>query len=105
MIQGAFSFGEPRPKSEQRLAFEKFHEENPHIYHHLVGLCRILQEHGHNKGGIRMVWEKLRWDSRVHTIRIDDYKLNNNHCGFYARLVMDENDDLDDFFDLREMKH
>jgi hypothetical protein len=80
--------------------FREFHEENPHVYEEIVRLCRKAKERGRQRWGIGGVFEVLRW-SWLKTTG-EEFKLNNNHRAFYARLVMEREPDLAGFFQLRE---
>ena len=48
-------------------AFYKFHDNNPEVYSHLVRLARQAKARGHNKVGIRMLWEVMRWETPAAT--------------------------------------
>ena len=83
--------------------FFTFHKSNQHVYKNLVAMARqYRRRHGKNsKVGIKMLWEKLRWDYRMSTEH-GEFKLNNNYPSYYARLIMQATDDLDGVFELRE---
>ena len=49
------------------------------------------------------LFEVIRWH-RALTTKGDDFKLNNNHAPFYARLIMSKEADLEEFFNIREQK-
>lgn len=82
--------------------FRTFHRENPHVY---VALCRLAREYqhaGHDKGSIAMLFEVLRWQTDL-TTRGDKFLLNNSWRSRYARLIANLEDDLDGFFETREL--
>lgn len=81
--------------------FERFHQENPHVYDEVVTLCRQAKRAGRNRWSINGVFEVLRW-SWMET-QADDFKLNNVYRARYARLVMEIEPDLKDFFTTREL--
>ncbi len=80
--------------------FEAFHRMNPHVYKSVVAVSLDLKERGFRKGGMKMVFERLRWLYAIQTVG-EDYKLNNNYTAYYARLVMETVPDLDGFFETR----
>lgn len=83
--------------------FRVFHGENPHVYDALRTICLELREKGITRFGIRTVWERLRWLSKFSTKhRANDYKLNDHHTRFYARLLMDQEPELKGFFETRD---
>lgn len=84
--------------------FEQFHRANPFVYSELVRRARRLKRRGWKKAGIGMLWEVLRWRMMLSTKTADGFKLNNNFRSRYARLIMEENDDLDGFFETRELR-
>lgn len=55
-----------------------------------------------------MDWEKAivmetRWETRKHTIS-HDFKINNNFCSRYARMIHDRNPHWGQVFELRKLK-
>jgi hypothetical protein len=82
--------------------FRQFHEANPQIFDRLVELARKAKFWGRRHYGIAALWEVMRWDffSKVNS-PIDEFKLNNNHRAYYARLIMATCPDLDGFFHTR----
>lgn len=84
-------------------AFWSFHTENPHVYELLVRLAREWRRTVGDKLGIKALFERARWESRIVT-RGEEYSLNNNYTAFYARLIMAQERDLKGIFNLREQK-
>lgn len=83
--------------------FHAFHEANPHVYKSLVRLARRYKARQHSrKLGISMLFELLRWDHMMTTTGDAEFKLNNNFRAYYARLIMDAEDDLRGIFNVRE---
>lgn len=85
-------------------AFEAFHTANPWVYDALVTLARDLRARGHERVGMKMLFEVLRWNWMLTTSSPDGFKLNNNMTSRYARLIMDNEPDLAGVFELRELK-
>lgn len=96
-------YGEAPPELTLREKFERFHADNPHVYDAIVRLCFELKESGVHRIGIKAIFEQLRWRYRIQT-QGDEYQLNNNHAPYYARLVMEQNPELDGVFELRRQK-
>lgn len=85
--------------------FETFHKKNPHVYTNLCIMARDLKAIGHKRCAIKMLWEVLRWQGMLNTTDPNSqYKLNNNYTSRYARMVMDNNPDLADFFKVRVLQ-
>lgn len=94
----------PRPDDdESRIAerFAAFHRANPHVYVELLRLAREAKARGVRKFGIGMLFEVLRWNGTDTASR--DFKLNNDFRSRYARMI-DGEQDLAGFFDLRELR-
>ncbi len=95
----------PRATSEaaaisiEPSTFAQFHATNPDVYRRLVELARYANGQG-KRVGIRLLWERLRWDATFET-EAADWKLNNNFTGDYARLIMEEERDLAGYFEVR----
>lgn len=96
----------PAPSAAHRAptaeeAFVAFHRDNPHVLDIVIREARRARAAGSNVGGIRMIWERLRWLLTVETKAPDGFKLNNNLHAFYARAAMAAAPDLAGFFVLR----
>ena len=85
-------------------SFEQFHAEHPEIYILLVALCRDVKRRGINRYSIKAVWERARWHYIVDKGN-RDFALNNNFTAPYARLIMQQESDLQGFFETRERVH
>ena len=83
--------------------FRKFHRENPDVYSELVKISRQLKLRGRDHYGIKALFEVVRFHR---AIRTNDpvFKLNNNFTALYARLIMNQESDLSDFFETRVRK-
>jgi len=84
--------------------FLKFHEENPEIYIELVNLARQAKKYGRRKMGMKAIWEIMRWERMIQTKDATGYKLNNDYTSRYSRLIMENENDLKDFFETRKLR-
>jgi hypothetical protein len=87
-------------KGSIEARFEAFHRHNPHVYASIVEIALDLKSRGFQKGGMKMIFERLRWLYALRT-RGDSYKLNNYYTAYYARLVMATVPSLAGFFEVR----
>lgn len=85
-----------------RKEFDNFHFNNPHVYTEIVRLARQVKKRGHKRYGIKAIFEVIRFHSIMET-RGDPFKINNNYAPYYSRMVMNENKDLEGFFQLRSI--
>lgn len=86
-------------------AFNAFDAANPHVYDNLVRLTKRLRTAGRRRVGIGHLFEVLRWEYAIQTDHKESqYTLNNNFRSRYARKIIDENPDLQDMFEIRELK-
>jgi hypothetical protein len=83
--------------------FAKFHSANPHVYEALKKLALDLVERGHERIGIGMLFEVLRWQHAMRTTD-PDFKLNNIYRSRYARLLMDQEPRLAGVFETRRLQ-
>jgi len=91
-------------QSELDDAFYDFHEANPHVYRMLVAMARRLKARGIDHYSIRKLWHVMEWEYIFKVSANSDFKLNNNYTSRYARLIMEQEPDLDGFFEVRERK-
>lgn len=91
--------------SQHKEAFRRFHEENPHVYERLKRLAFRLKVRGVQRYGMKALWEVLRYEEAIDTrAAAGSYRLNNNLTARYARLLMEQEEDLAGFFELRERR-
>jgi len=83
-------------------AFWQFHRENPNVYRELVRLARQMKGAGRTRYGIASLFEVVRWHRALVTTDLD-FKINNSYRSRYARLIMDTEPDLKDFFETRRL--
>lgn len=85
--------------------FEEFHRLNPWVYAQLVRLARDLVARGHQRLGIGMLWEVLRWQyMRTTYDNNSTFKLNDHYRSRYSRLIQNAEPDLVDVFVTRELR-
>lgn len=82
--------------------FNVYHAENPHVYALFLKYAREVKSKGYDRFSAKAIFERLRWHLNFETKSNDTFKLNNSYTAYYARKAMDENKDLDSFFQLRE---
>lgn len=92
------------PSREDRdieARFREFHEANPQVYRELVKRARQIKERGFERYSMKTLMEVTRWHAHLTTTG-EPFKLNNSYTAHYARLIMEQEDDLRDFFETRE---
>ena len=82
-------------------AFWQFHWSNPDVYDELRKLARTLMNHGRKHYGISALFEVVRYHRALKTTD-PVFKLNNNHRALYARLLMEREYELQNFFETRD---
>jgi hypothetical protein len=90
-----------QPEATIAQRFARFHDDNPQVYSMLVSLARGLRARRPRKLGISMLFEVLRWQYYVQTDTDEDYNLNNDFRAPYARLIMEQEPDLQAAFNIR----
>ncbi len=83
--------------------FLNFHARNPKVYElfQLFATQAILA--GRKVLSAGLIFERIRWETMVITTD-PDFKLNNNHRAYYARLWMDDHPDADGTFRTRQVR-
>jgi hypothetical protein len=66
--------------------FEDFHAKNPWVYQALRHLMAEAVRKNVKKIGIKLLYERLRWDV-ITTTTATDFKLNDHFTSRYARLL------------------
>lgn len=83
--------------------FEDFHRLNPWV---LVALERLTIDYlsrGHQRIGLKMLVEVLRWQYARSTTG-DEFRLNNTYSSRYARMLIDRHPEWAGVFQTRELK-
>lgn len=83
--------------------FNQFNHDNPSVYRSLVKLAREARSMGKRKISIELLINRVRWDIWMATTDTD-FKINNNYKSRYARLIMQNEYDLRDIFNTRELR-
>ena len=85
--------------------FRRFHEQYPEVYQMLRHFAYEWRAAGHGRCGIKMLWERVRWEVGIEGLPgTEDFKLNNNYHSRYARLLMRREPRLAGFFETRELR-
>lgn len=83
--------------------FWRFHKGHPEVYRQLVGMSREAVGAGRDRLAIGMLFEVIRWHRVIEPDSTEEFKLNNNYRSRYARLIMEQEPDLDGVFATREL--
>lgn len=85
--------------------FRDFHHDNPGVYNELVSMARQVKARGYHRIGIELIWSAFRWNRMMRTTP-DEYgfKLNDHFRSRYARMIMRNEPDLADFFQIRTLR-
>lgn len=83
--------------------FLAFHEANPQVYNALRRLCLDRRRRGYDSWSIKCAWEILRWLGEMQTSG-DEFLLPNSYHSRYARLLMEQEPELDGFFVTRNLR-
>jgi hypothetical protein len=83
--------------------FARFNAGNPQVYDSLVSLARQFRSRQPDaKLGIAMLYEVLRWNYYMATDSEEPYKLSNDFRACYARLIMEQEEDLAGIFQTKK---
>ena len=85
------------------IEFWIFHFTNPHVYKLFCHFTRQAITRGYKRFSVSMVIERVRWETMVVTTD-PDFKINNNHRAYYARLWMHDNPEYGEFFETRVVR-
>ena len=85
--------------------FIRFHRDNPEIYDLYVKYAFQLRDAGRENYGSKAIVERIRWHVNVETQSKDEFKINNNHTAYYARMVMIDYPELKGYFRLRSARN
>lgn len=81
--------------------FWAFHTAHPEVYEELREMALRLRRQGRKHYGIKALYEIVRFNKAISARSSADWKLNNNFTSLYARLLMQKESSLKDFFRTR----
>jgi hypothetical protein len=83
--------------------FRLFDQANPHVYQVLEQMALDLAARGHQRIGVKMLWETLRYRYAMQTSGDEDYCLDNNYTSRFARKLA-RNPMLAERIEMRQLK-
>lgn len=83
--------------------FKEFHKNNPRVFELFEQFARTAKTRGSRRCfGARMIGERIRWYTAVETDSDDEYRINDHHWPYYARLLMLRYPEFDGYFERRD---
>lgn len=95
------------PQPTIRARFLAFDAANPFVYTLLCRFARMVKSKGIQHYSMQALMEQVRWHvtfEKSAYVPSGAFKLNNDFCAHYSRLVMANEPDLDGMFALRILK-
>ena len=89
------------PTAEEK--FRRYHRDNPHVFQLFKRFANEVRLAGHRRYSAVAIVNRIRWHFSVET-KGDSFKMNNNYTAFYARLLVQNYPEFEDFFEFREQK-
>ena len=74
-------------KSTNTCEFIDFHLDNPRVWVLYHNFAKDMIHRGHKKLSSEMLINRVRWETMIDTTD-KQFKINNNHKPFYARLLL-----------------
>ncbi len=98
-----------RPEYAPELSIQDrfllFHETNPWVFKALVDLAYALRNRGHRRFGVKLLFERLRFEYLLTTNDpTSSWRLNNNMTSRYARMLIENVPELADCIETRELR-
>ena len=90
-------------REEDKIAanFATFHTANPWVYTRLRDLALNMKRAGVDHYGISGLYETLRYEASLTAKDAEGFKLNNNYAALYARMLAQNESELQEFFKFR----
>ena len=95
--------GELFPTKERFHAFVEFHQGNPHVYQMFKRFAKQAKSAGRPRFGAHAIGERIRWYTQIETSDTE-FKLNDHHLPYYARLLMLREPEFNGFFETRDAR-
>jgi hypothetical protein len=83
--------------------YERFNQDNPHVIETLEKMATRWLER-HQKVGVKMLVEALRWNTGFRTEGDPDFKLNDKYTSRYARELLRRHPEWQGRIDTRQLR-
>ena len=94
-----------RPGLQRRFEEWLATDDGQAVYEHVRGRALRLRRRGWRRFGMKALWEAARYDRALEVgPDAEGWKVNNNYHSRLARRLMDEEPELQGFFELRELR-
>ena len=90
-------------ESKLKAAWTECKRKNPRLLPHLARIALELKHRGHSRYSMDGLFHIARWETGLSTGDLN-LKMNNNHCAFAARDLMEQYPQLEGFFQTREQR-
>lgn len=99
-------FTPPPPSKSDTLQarWQQVKQQQPELLDRCYALCKRAQARGFKRWSADAMFHVLRFETGISTDDKTGLKINNDYTAFIARDLMDQNPDLNGFFQLREQK-
>ena len=87
-----------------RNGFNKFNEENPHIYKEFEKQAFIAIDKGLKKMSSKLIINFIRWNEFLRTTD-QNFKINDAYQSYYARHFIELHPEYKDYFDFRKLRN
>jgi hypothetical protein len=95
--------GEPLRTIQQQ--FEEFHARNPEVFALLERFTQEAVDRGRKRLGIRMLYERVRWEVYIQTEDANsDFKINDHYHSRYVRRLIKVHPEWEHLFELRKLR-
>jgi hypothetical protein len=85
--------------------FKEYHSKNPDVYKQFVRITREAHNKGKETLSIWLVANVVRWYVYMNTTDPNsEFKISNDYLSRYARLIMDQELDLQGIFKTKRLK-
>lgn len=97
-------------RTEKLARFLAFHAAHPEVYRAVerfaleAAQARARSERKSHRYGVRMVWERVRWEVHVAMTHDAEFKLNDHLHALYSRLFLLHHPEHADLFELRKLR-
>tara|TARA_R100000234_G_scaffold1165_2_gene1022 strand:- start:6577 stop:6897 length:321 start_codon:yes stop_codon:yes gene_type:complete len=92
------------PINMRDAKFRLFHEKYPEVYDLWDNFTKEAIIKGAKSMGSQMIFERIRWETKLNMKTNEAFKLNDHLVPYYARLWMEKNPDYPKFFNTRKVE-
>ena len=93
----------PKPRLTHRQAATSYVKRYPQVYDLLLRFAREMWAR-RQPFGMKLLIERARWECKLNVDGHEEFKLNNSHTSYLARMLIEDCPELESYLEFRKVR-